>query len=160
MALKKTESNLQPKKPRLFGELASLLRLGFALLGIFTSFSLFPTLSLWLNDFLTVKPEDPEKKCFLIKVMSTFRINVIIVKVVEKRFFLMFPNKKNIIKILKPYLWPRFQGFKKCTFYLIHQNASICRREIWHNSCAQNLVFNFAIEFKVVILKHKCSHFH
>ena len=67
MALKKTESNLQPKQPRLFGELASLLRLGLALLGIFTSFSLFPTLSLWLNDFLTVKPEDPEKKCFLIK---------------------------------------------------------------------------------------------
>ena len=159
MALKKTESNPKPKIPRLFGELASLYRLGLAFLGIFTSFSLFPTLSLWLNDFLTVKPEDPEKKCFLIKVMSTFKINVIIVKVVEKRFFLMFPNKKNIIKILKPYPWPRFQGFKKCTFYLIHQNASICRREIWHNSCAQDLVFNFAIEFKVVIFKHKCSHF-
>ena len=82
------------------------------------------------------------KNAFFIKLYGKFNFQVIIVKAIKNNSSLSFSwvqIKKSIIDTVKLHQWCRFQS--------------------GNNGCAQYLVFNITIKFKVVVLKQKFNHF-
>ena len=86
---------------------------------------------------------DPQKKCFYIKLVDKFTITLIICSVFKKKP--MYWNKENIFNMP---ISIHTDGSQQDNF--IFENPSTWSWRFRHNSCAQYLVYNFDIKFKVV----------
>lgn len=82
------------------------------------------------------------KNAFFIKLYGKFNFQVIIVKAIKNNSSLSFSwvqIKKSIVDTVKLHQWCRFQS--------------------GNNGCAQYLVFNITIKFKVVVRKQRFNYF-
>ena len=69
----------------------------------------------------------------------------------------MSPDEKNVICVPEPHQWLMLLGSQKFRFNLIHENACIWCCKLCSDSRSRNLLFNFSVKFKIIILEHKFS---
>ena len=67
----------------------------------------------------------------------------------------MYPNKKYIVDITKPYKWLKLLGLEKIYFCFIHVNTRVRASKLSAYCNSRNLLPNFMMEFKDFILHYK-----
>ena len=91
---------------------------------------------------------------FFIELMGKFNVGLVVTKIFQELFQFfstMRPNKENI-DISKPYQRLKFLCIKEISFNLIYKNQSICRSKFCTDGSLWYLMFNFCIEFNIVVV--------
>ena len=94
-----------------------------------------------------------QRGVFFIELMGKFNVGLVVTKIFQELFQFfstMRPNKENI-DILKPYQRLKFLCIKEISFNLIYKNQSICRSKFCTDGSLWYLMFNFCIEFNIVV---------
>ena len=94
-----------------------------------------------------------QRGVFFIELMGKFNVGLVVTKIFQELFQFfstMRPNKENI-DISKPYQRLKFLCIKEISFNLIYKNQSICRSKFCTDGSLWYLMFNFCIEFNIVV---------